>query len=209
MSATTRTDGSGGEIHSFCAMNSLSMSFWIVPPSFAHGDAAALARSRGTSRAGRDALQFTVIEVVTSSSGMRSKRRSMSSIVDTATPSRPTSPRDARVVGVVAHQGGHVEGRRQAVLSLTEQEVEALVGVLGRAEAGELAHRPAAAQVHARVRAAQERIGARLAGSPRRVLGTEDRLQRQARVRGALPVLGSERFAIRASRSVLGCHVAS
>ena len=34
MSTMIRTDGSGGEIHSFCAMNSFSMSFWIVPPSF-------------------------------------------------------------------------------------------------------------------------------------------------------------------------------
>src|SRR5206468_7176218 len=33
MSVTIRTAGSGGQIHSFCAMNSLSMSFCIVPPS--------------------------------------------------------------------------------------------------------------------------------------------------------------------------------
>jgi hypothetical protein len=36
-----------------------------------------------------------VIEVVTSSTGILSKRISMSRIVSTATPSRPTSPRDS------------------------------------------------------------------------------------------------------------------
>ena len=48
----------------------------------------------------------------------------------------------ARVVGVVAHQGRHVEGGREAGLAVVEQVVEALVGLLDRAEAGELAHRP-------------------------------------------------------------------
>ncbi len=37
MSMTIRTAGRGGTIHSFCAMYSLSMSFWIVPPSFVSG----------------------------------------------------------------------------------------------------------------------------------------------------------------------------
>ena len=54
----------------------------------------------------------------------------------------------ARVVGVVAHQGGHVKGGREAGLAVVEQVVEALVGLLARAEAGELAHRPQAPAVH-------------------------------------------------------------
>ena len=33
MSVTIRIAGSGGKIHSFWAMYSLRMSFWIVPPS--------------------------------------------------------------------------------------------------------------------------------------------------------------------------------
>ncbi len=37
MSMTSRIDGSGGKIHSFCAMYSLRMSVWIVPRSFARG----------------------------------------------------------------------------------------------------------------------------------------------------------------------------
>ena len=51
--------------------------------------------------------------------------------VSTATPSRPTSPRRARVVGVVAHQRGHVERRREPGLAVVEQVVEALVRLLG------------------------------------------------------------------------------
>jgi hypothetical protein len=62
------------------------------------------------------------------------------------------------VIGVVAHQRGHIEGRREAGLPLAKEEVEASVGVLGRAVAGKLAHRPVAAPVHALVGAAQEGI---------------------------------------------------
>jgi hypothetical protein len=40
-----------------------------------------------------DAVQLMVIEVVTRPSGIASKSRSMSSRVETDTPSRPTSPR--------------------------------------------------------------------------------------------------------------------
>ena len=64
----------------------------------------------------------------------------------------------ARVVGVVAHQRRHVERGRQAGLPVVEQVAEALVGLLGGAEAGELAHRPQPAAVHRRVDAARERI---------------------------------------------------
>ena len=33
MSVMSRIDGRGGKMYSFCAMNSLRMSFWIVPES--------------------------------------------------------------------------------------------------------------------------------------------------------------------------------
>ena len=69
----------------------------------------------------------------------------------------------ARVVRVVAHQRRHVEGRAQAGLAVVEQVAEALVGLLGGPEPGELAHRPQPAAVHARVHAAGER---RLAREP-------------------------------------------
>ena len=63
----------------------------------------------------------------------------------------------ARVVGVVAHQRRHVERRREPGLAVVEQVAEALVGLLGGAEARELAHRPQPPAVHRRVDAARER----------------------------------------------------
>ena len=77
----------------------------------------------------------------------------------------------AGVVGVVAHQRGHVERRREARLAVLEQIVEALVGLLARAEPGELAHRPQPAAVHRLVDPA--RIGI-CAGLPDRVVRAAD-----------------------------------
>ena len=68
----------------------------------------------------------------------------------------------ARVVGVVAHLGGQVEGARQAGLAGVEQELEPLVGRLGRAEAGVLAHGPQPPAVHGRLHAARIGILTRL-----------------------------------------------
>ncbi len=65
------------------------------------------------------------------------------------------------VVRVVAHQRGHVERRRQPRLALGQQIAEALVRVLGRAEAREHAHRPQPRPVHLRVQAARVGVGAR------------------------------------------------
>ena len=64
----------------------------------------------------------------------------------------------AVVVGVEPHLGRQVEGGREPRLALREQELEALVGRLGRAEAGVLADRPVAAAVHRRLDAARERV---------------------------------------------------
>ncbi len=58
------------------------------------------------------------------------------------------------VIGVVAHQGGEIEGSGKAGLALSEEITEALVGVLGGAEAGELAHGPHSAAMHGGVNAA-------------------------------------------------------
>ena len=57
-------------------------------------------------------------------------------------------------VGVVAHLGRQVEGHREAGLAGREQVFVALVGFLGRAETGVLAHGPEAAAVHGRLHAA-------------------------------------------------------
>jgi hypothetical protein len=64
----------------------------------------------------------------------------------------------ARVVGVAAHQGRHVEGDRQAAATLGDQVLVALVGLTGVAEPGELPDRPGPAAVHRRVHAAGERV---------------------------------------------------
>jgi hypothetical protein len=64
VSTTTRTADSGGEIHSFWAMNSFSMSFCMVPPSFFQLTPCLSARARYMARA-TDAVQLMVIEVVT------------------------------------------------------------------------------------------------------------------------------------------------
>ena len=53
-----------------------------------------------------------------------------------------------RMVRVVAHLGGEVEGARQAGLARIQQELEPLVGRLGRAEPGVLAHGPQPPPVH-------------------------------------------------------------
>src|SRR5207302_1448149 len=76
----------------------------------------------------------------------------------------------AGVVAVEAHEGGQVEGGAQAGLAFFQQEAEALVGLARRAEAGELAHGPQPAAVHAGVDAARERV---LAGVAEVVLGVE------------------------------------
>ena len=90
----------------------------------------------------------------------------------------------ARVVGVVAHQRRHVEGRREARLPVLEEVAEALVRLLGGAEAGELAHRPELPAVHRRVDTARERIDARVAEVAVvvqvDVLGRVERLVREA-----------------------------
>ena len=63
-----------------------------------------------------------------------------------------------RMVGVVTHQRRHVEVRRQAGLSLRDEILEAPVGVLAGAEAGDLPHGPQTAAIHRRIRPARERI---------------------------------------------------
>ena len=66
-----------------------------------------------------------------------------------------------RVVGVHADLRRQVERDRETGLPLPEQELEPLVGLGRRAEAGVLAHRPEAAAVHRRLHAARVRILAR------------------------------------------------
>jgi hypothetical protein len=166
MSTTMRSEGVGGQIHSFCAMNSFSMSFWIVPPSAVHGMPCSSATARYIASAdARRAVHrhrrgdLVEADVLEERAHVAERRHGDALAADLAA--------GARVVGVVAHEGGHVEGGREARLALAEEETEARVGVLGGAEAGELAHRPEPAAVHARIDAARER---ELAGEPDRAV---------------------------------------
>ena len=72
------------------------------------------------------------------------------------------------MVGVEPHQGRHVESGREPGLAVVEQVAEALVRLLHRPEAGELAHRPQPAPVHRGIGAARVRV---LAGITEVALG--------------------------------------
>ena len=58
------------------------------------------------------------------------------------------------MVGVIAHQGGEIEGGREAGLALCQKVSKALVGVLRRPKTGKLAHRPKPPAMHSGVNAA-------------------------------------------------------
>jgi hypothetical protein len=62
-----------------------------------------------------------------------------------------------RIVGIATHQCRHVERGRETGNAMCEQVAKTLIGVLGRAEARELAHRPKARAVHRRMYAARVR----------------------------------------------------
>ena len=94
-----------------------------------------------------------------------------------ATPVRPTSPQRQRVVGVEPELGRQVERDREARLAAVEQEAEPLVRLLGRREAGVLAHRPRPAAVALGPDAARERELARRRAHGRGVVGAVDRLR--------------------------------
>ena len=93
-------------------MYSLKMSVCSVPLSLPMSTPCRSAATRYMQKTGT-AGPLIVIDVVTSPSGMPSNSTSMSAAVSIATPQWPTSPSALRVVGVAAHQGGHVEGDRE------------------------------------------------------------------------------------------------
>ena len=101
-------------------------------------------------------MALIVIETLTRSRGMPSKRTAMSSIESMATPTLPTSPAAQGMVGVEAELGREVEGDAQAGLARARRDTVARVGGPGGAEAGVLAHGPEPAAVHRRMDAAGE-----------------------------------------------------
>ena len=81
-------------MYSFCAMNSLRMSFWIVPDSCFQSAPCCSATARYIAKI-IGAGELMVIDVVMSPSGMPSKSPSMSASETMLTPHLPTSPSDS------------------------------------------------------------------------------------------------------------------
>ena len=94
MSVIRRIDGRGGKMYSFWAMNSLRMSFWIVPEIFRQSAPCFSATTRYIAKI-IGAGELIVMEVVISASEMPSNSRSMSASDVMFTPHFPTSPRES------------------------------------------------------------------------------------------------------------------
>ena len=146
MSVIRRIDSRGGKMYSFCAMNSLRMSFWIVPDSFFQSAPCFSATTRYIAKI-IGAGELIVIDVVMPPSEIPSKSRSMSASDMTLTPHLPDFAERQLVVRVAAHQRRQVERHAQPGAAGLQERLVALVGFLGRPEPGELAHRPELAAV--------------------------------------------------------------
>src|SRR5687767_15171354 len=94
ISVISRIDGRGGKMYSFWAMNSLRMSFWIVPEIFCQSAPCFSATTRYIAKI-IGAGELIVIDVVMSASEMPSNRRSMSASDVMLTPHLPVSPSDS------------------------------------------------------------------------------------------------------------------
>src|SRR3982074_3011390 len=84
-STTSRIEGAGGKMYSFWAMNSLRMSFWSVPLTFANGTPCFSATARYM-QSRIAAGELIVIDVETRSRGIPSNSLSMSARESIATP---------------------------------------------------------------------------------------------------------------------------
>ena len=79
-------------MYSFWAMYSLRMSFWSVPETLRSRSTPCFSATARYIAKRIGAVELIVIEVVTSPSGIPSKRPSMSASESMATPHLPTSP---------------------------------------------------------------------------------------------------------------------
>ena len=117
VSTTRRMEGSGGKMYSFWAIYSLRMSFWMVPRSWSGRTPCFSAAARyiaQTTAAG----ELMVMLVETRSSGMPSSRISISLQRGDGHPALAELAQRFGGVGIVAHQGGQVEGDGEAGLAL-------------------------------------------------------------------------------------------
>jgi hypothetical protein len=135
-------------------MYSLKMSVCSVPLSTPGSTPWRSAATRYMQKTGT-AGPLIVIEVVTSPAGCRRTAPPCRGAVDGDAAVADLAER-ARVVGVAAHEGRHVEGDREPAAAGGQDHLVALVGLLGVAEAGELPDRPRPAAVAGRVEPAGE-----------------------------------------------------
>ena len=113
VSVTRRIDGAGGKRYSFWATNSLRMSFWVVPSRRARGTPAFSAATMYIAQIGA-AGELMVIEVLTRSSGRPAEQDLHVGQARHGDAARPELALGLGVVGVVAVQGRHVVGDREA-----------------------------------------------------------------------------------------------
>ena len=157
------------------------MSFWVVPSSARARHALLLGRGdvHRPDRRGRRVDRHRGAHAVERQALEQQLHVGQAAHGDAA---RPELALGLLVVGVVAVQRRHVVGDREARLAGVEQLAEADVGVLGRAEAREHAHRPGPRPVARGVDAARER---RLARAGRcRAAGPGRRSGRRRRAAG-------------------------
>ena len=165
----------------FRTMNSLRMSFWMVPASCSGGDALLLGRhdverehrQHGAVHRHRHAhlVERDVVEQLAHVEDRVDRHAGHADVAG-----------DAWVVAVVAAVGGEVERDRQALLAGGEVAPVEGVGLLGGREPGVLADRPRLVHVHRGVGAAQERDDARVGVEEvdaREVVGGVDGLRRR------------------------------
>jgi hypothetical protein len=142
-SVTRRTLGRGGKTNSFWAWYSFKMSFWMVPDKAARSTPVLSATPTYMAMI-TAAGELIVMDVLTPPQvDAREQRLHVVLGVD-GHPGPAHLALGQRVVGVAPEQRRHVEGRGQPVTARAQQLLEAAVGVGGRPEAGELAHRPQA-----------------------------------------------------------------
>ena len=153
MSVMSRIDWRGGKMYSFCAMNSLRMSFWMRPGEGLPVGPLLL----GDHQVHREDHRRRRVD--------RHRRRDVAERDAVEQPLHVGERHDADaaladfaerelVIGIAAHQRRQVEGHAEPAAARLEQRLEALVGLLRRPEPGELPHGPELAAVAGRVNAA-------------------------------------------------------
>ena len=154
MSVISRIDSRGGKMYSFCAMNSLRMSFWIVPDSFFQSAPCFSATTRYIAKI-IGAGELIVIDVVMPPSDDAVEQPFHVGQRHDADAALADLAERELVVRIAAHQRRQVERDAQPGAAGLQQRLVALVGLFRRAEPGKLPHRPQLAAVAGRMDAAR------------------------------------------------------